>query len=69
MSVATTETRPDVSYTAEGDGVVSRCTGCGWETWRPDQRAAEAAAADHKKCRAEDIAFLKRQRTSRACRQ
>lgn len=66
MSIATTEQRPDVSYTSEGDGTIARCTGCDWEAWRPDRHAAQSAASDHKKCRAEDVAFLKRRHQARA---
>lgn len=62
------EERPEVAYSPEGDGVVARCTACWWETWKPDQRAGEVAAADHKKCRAEDLAFVKRQRASKVGR-
>lgn len=65
MTAAASDPRPDVSYTTEGDGIVASCQGCCWETWRPVKGAAESAAAEHKKCRADDVAFLQRRRQAK----
>lgn len=60
--------RPDVGYTQEGGGTICRCTACGWERWEPTRKAAEDAAADHKKCREVDLALHARRQRARSRR-
>jgi hypothetical protein len=42
--------KPNTVVTAEGDGWVATCTGCGWTLWTPSEHETRKKARAHEKC-------------------